>query len=116
MDTEIKPSELGAMNVLRARDIAGELIDTTIKQVGSREFKHPDGTVQEKRTLTVAINGEDKSFVLGGDNIATVVAAYGRDTTKWIGKEIRISTAPKMNPLTKEKVLGLIISIPKKKE
>lgn len=113
MDTQIRPDELGAMNVLRARDIAGELIDTTIKQVGSREFKQQDGSVQERRTLTATIDGEEKSFVLGGDNIGNVVTAYGTDTTKWVGKPIRISTASKLNPRTKEKTMGLVISIPK---
>ncbi|MEM3265713.1 MAG: hypothetical protein QXH07_07145 [Thermoplasmata archaeon] len=102
------------MSILRARDIQGELIDTTIKAVGSRTFGE-GSEKQERRTLTVTIDGKDKSFVLGGDNIGTIVDAYGTDTTKWIGKPIRITTTTKMNPKTKEKTLGLVISIPKQR-
>lgn len=113
MDSKIQPNEIGAMNVLRARDIAGEIIDTTITAVGSKEFRQPDGRMQEKRTLNVKVNGTEKSFVIGGDNLGVLVEAYGTDTSKWIGMPLRLTTSKKLNPQTKERVDGIVVAIPK---
>ncbi len=113
MESKIQPNELGAMNVLRARDIVGQIIDTTITAVDSRQFKQPNGDMQEKRTLTVTIDGKEKSFVIGGDNLGVLVEAYGMDTAKWVGKAIRLTTTKKLNPQTKERVDGILVAIPR---
>lgn len=64
--------------------------------VESTRFTYQDGNKKVDFVIKVEVKGEEKSMRLNKTNREIVIAAYGNNTSKWIGKTARI---------TKEKVL-----------
>ena len=90
---------LGSGNYLKTAEVVnGTLI--TFKDEGnwveSTKYKYPDGNNRVDFVIKVEVNGEEKSMRLNKTNREIVIAAYGNDTGKWIGKTAKI---------TKEKML-----------
>lgn len=90
---------LGQGNFLKTAEVVtGTII--TFKDEGiwveSQKYKYPDGNNRVDFVIKVEIDGTEKSMRLNKTNREIVQAAYGNDTTKWIGKTAKI---------TKEKML-----------
>ena len=90
---------LGSGNFLKTAEVSnGDMI--TFKNEGywieSTMYKYPDGNPRVDFVIKVDIKGEEKSMRLNKTNRDVVTAAYGNNTSKWIGKTAKI---------TKEKVL-----------
>jgi hypothetical protein len=104
----IDDSELPAQNILKGVDLKGS-VQVPIVGVGSHQFPRPDGSSDEQRTITIKIDGQEKSCVVGGDNLPGMVTGFGKDVTKWVGQQVVISPKEKLNPQTKQKTIGLLI-------
>jgi len=76
---------------LKAADIKGMNIKVTISEVGEVHFDaENDKKAQDKATLK--FHGKDKGIVLNATNTRSLIAAYTSDSTKWVGKEIGLTT------------------------
>ena len=101
----ISDEELPSANILRGSEVAGKFLETTISAVGLFQLK--DGSTA--RTLTVNVNGTEKSFILNRSNKQALVEAYGKNTRDWVGKHIRITSVKRLNPKTGMQVDGILV-------
>jgi uncharacterized phage-like protein YoqJ len=90
---------LGSGNFLKTSEVQnGDII--TFRDEGlwveNTKYKYPDGNNRVDFVIKIEINGEEKSMRLNKTNREIVQAAYGNDTSKWLGKTAKI---------TKEKML-----------
>ena len=72
------------------------------------KFKYSDGNPKMDFVITVEHDGKDKSMRLNGMNRSTLMGAYGKDTSKWVGKEAITS---KMNALVAGKQMEVIVLV-----
>uniref|UniRef100_A0A6M3IQ74 Uncharacterized protein n=1 Tax=viral metagenome TaxID=1070528 RepID=A0A6M3IQ74_9ZZZZ len=84
----VKTAEVNDRDMLTFKD-SGDWVENTM-------YKYPDGNPKVDFIIKVEINGDTKSMRLNKTNREIVIAAYGNDTAKWVGKSATI---------TKEKVL-----------
>ena len=70
------------------------------------KYKYPDGNPKMDFVITVLHNGEEKSMRLNGTNRTTLTEAYGKDTSKWVGKS---ATIQKMTALVAGKKMDVIV-------
>ena len=76
---------------LRADDIEGKNVKVVIESVGEIHFDATDKqAAQDKGTLRFV--GHKKGMVLNTTNAKTLIKAYGKDSDKWVGKEIGLNT------------------------
>jgi len=101
----ISDEELPSANILRGSEVAGKFLETAISAVGLFQLK--DGSTA--RTLTVPVNGVEKTFILNRSNKQALVEAYGKNTKEWIGKHIRITSVKRLNPKTGVQVDGILV-------
>jgi len=111
---KIDDSEIPAQNVLRGSNLTGT-IQVKIVKTGSHQFYEDDGSLgNEARTITVPVNGVDMEVAVGGDNLPGLKAAFGDRFSAWVGQQVVIAPKQKLNPRTKQNVMGLsIIPAPK---
>jgi len=57
----------------------------------SRSFKNDDGTPKHQCQFQIEHAGEEKTITLNKTNREALIAVWGRDTAKWIGKEAEIT-------------------------
>lgn len=57
----------------------------------SRSFKNDDGTPKHQCQFQIKHAEEDKTITLNKTNREVLIAAWGRDTAKWIGKAAEIT-------------------------
>jgi len=57
----------------------------------SRSFKNDDGTPKHQCQFQIKHGGEEKTITLNKTNREALIAVWGRDTTKWIGKLAEIT-------------------------
>jgi len=63
---------------------------------------------KKKDFFTIGFNGKPKRMVLNATNRKTLAAAFGADTTKWVGKEVHLFVKDGIrNPAGGETVCGL---------
>lgn len=56
----------------------------------SKQYSKPDGTPNKQFSIDLKLeNGEARNTILGWQNIKLLVQAFGDETSKWIGKEVR---------------------------
>jgi len=90
---------LGSGNFVKTAEVKnGDTIifKTEGEWIENTKYTYPDGTPRVDFVIKVEINGEEKSMRINKTNREVLIAAYGNDTSKWIGKSATI---------TKEKVL-----------
>lgn len=75
---------------LKAADIEGKIIKVTIAAVTLVEFKNDGGEQETKPAL--ALVGKEKQVVCNPSSTKALIAAYGRDSDRWVGKDIQLST------------------------
>lgn len=56
----------------------------------SRSFKNDDGTPKHQCQFQIEHAGEEKTITLNKTNREALIASWGRDTAKWIGKTAEI--------------------------
>src|SRR5690606_32506139 len=78
-------------NWLKAEEIKGKNVKAVIKEVGATHFEaNGDKPAQDKAHLK--FEGREKGVILNATNTKTLIAAYGKDSEKWIGREIGLTT------------------------
>ena len=76
---------------LKAEDIKGKNVKAVIKEVGIVHFEaNGDKPAQDKGALK--FEGREKGVVLNATNTKVLIAAYGKDSNKWVGREIGLTT------------------------
>jgi hypothetical protein len=75
---------------LKAADIEGKIIKVKIAAVSLVEFKNDGGDPETKPALALA--GKEKQVVCNPSSVKTLIAAYGRSSDAWVGKDIQLST------------------------
>jgi len=90
---------LGGGNFLKTAEVKqGDMI--TFKDEGhwqeNTKYPYPDGNPRMDFVIKVEVNGEEKSMRLNKTNRDLVMAAYGPDTAKWIGKSAKITKVKAM--------------------
>ena len=75
---------------LKAADIEGKIIRVKIASVSLVEFKNDNGEQETKPALALA--GKEKQVVCNPSSVKTLMAAYGKNSDGWIGKDIQLST------------------------
>lgn len=79
----IKASEVNTGDVVTFKD-AGDWVEST-------RFKYDDGNPKVDFNIKVELKGEEKQMRLNKTNREICIAAYGNDTSKWIGKTAAIT-------------------------
>ena len=74
----IKSSEVVTGDIITFKD-SGDWVEST-------RFKYDDGNPKVDFNIGVEYKGEKKQMRLNKTNREICIAAYGNDTTKWIGK------------------------------
>ena len=74
---------------LKAADIEGKVIKVKISGVSLLEFNN-DGEKEKKPALS--IHGKEKQVVCNASSVKALIAAFGKDSDKWVGKDIQLST------------------------
>lgn len=90
---------LGSGNYVKTAEVKnGDVITfkTEGEWIENTKYTYPDGNAKVDFVIKVELNGEEKSMRLNKTNRDIVISAYGNDTSKWIGKNAKI---------TKEKML-----------
>ena len=78
-------------NWLKAEDIKGKNVKAVISSVGATHFEaNGDKPAQDKAHLK--FEGREKGVILNATNTRTLITAYGKDSDKWVGKEIGLTT------------------------
>jgi len=85
---------LGSGNYVKTAEVQnGDVI--TFKDEGkwieNTRYTYQDGNQRVDFVIKVEIKGEEKSMRLNKTNREVVIAAYGNDTSKWIGKTAKIT-------------------------
>ena len=75
---------------LKAADLQGRSIKVVIEQVSLLEFEDEDGKKTQKPALS--LRGKEKQIVCNATSVGDLIQAFGSDSDKWAGKEIRLST------------------------
>jgi len=102
---EITDEELPSANVLKGAELQGKFVEAKIAGVGLYQLAN-----DSVRTLSVDLgNGQVKSFILNRSNISQLVQAYGKKTSDWIGKKVRLTAVARMNPKTGQQVQGILV-------
>jgi hypothetical protein len=57
----------------------------------SRKFTNKDGTPKKQFIIKVTMNGQELDFTVNGMNRKALIAAYGDETSAWIGKKAKIT-------------------------
>lgn len=84
----------GSGNFIKSSEVSnGDII--TFKNAGdwveSTRFKYDDGNPKVDFNIKVEFKGEEKQMRLNKTNREICIAAYGNDTTKWVGKTATIT-------------------------
>lgn len=61
--------------------------------VTSAKFTYPDGQPKKDFVLKVTHNGAEADFTVNATNKKVLIAAYGDETTDWIGKVCKLDIA-----------------------
>ncbi len=61
--------------------------------VTSAKFTYPDGTPRKDFIIKVTHNGAEADMNINATNKKTLIAAYGDETTAWIGKVCKLDVA-----------------------
>ena len=78
-------------NDLKAADFVGKNLKVCIESVEIRHYDaRNDQPASDKGVLH--FRGKEKTLVLNKTNTKALITAYGKDSEKWIGKEIGLST------------------------
>ena len=70
------------------------------------KFPYPDGNPKMDFVITVMHNAEDKNMRLNKTNRDVMAVAYGKDTSKWVGK---VAVIQKMKALVAGKQMEVIV-------
>ena len=72
----------------------------------SQKFTYKDGNKKMDFVIGITHNLENKQMRLNGGNRAVLTEAYGKDTSKWVGKS---ATIQKMTALVAGKKMDVIV-------
>jgi len=72
----------------------------------NNKYKYPDGNPKMDFVIEVEHDGTNKQMRLNGTNRTTMSEAYGKDTSKWVGKS---ATIQKMTALVAGKKMDVIV-------
>jgi hypothetical protein len=75
---------------LKAADLQGKSVRVVIEGVSLLEFEDDNGTKSQKPALS--LRGKEKQVVCNATSVNDLIQAYGSESNKWIGKELRLST------------------------
>ena len=64
--------------------------------VENKKYTYPDGNPKQDFVILVDHNGEDKSMRLNGVNRTTLITAFDKDTSNWIGKSVVLVKTPSL--------------------
>lgn len=76
---------------LKAADLQGKTVKVEIAGVSLLEFEDQETGAKTKKPA-LALKGKEKQIVCNATSIGELIQAYGSDSEKWVGKEIRLST------------------------
>lgn len=76
---------------LKAADLQGKTIKVVIAGVSLLEFED-ENTGAKTQKPALSLRGKEKQIVCNATSVGELIQAYGPDSEKWIGKEIRLST------------------------
>ena len=76
---------------LKAADLQGKTIKVAIASVSLLEFEDQETGVKQTKPA-LSLKGKEKQVVCNATSIGELIQAYGADSEKWVGKEIRLST------------------------
>ncbi len=103
-------------NVLYGKDLEDSII---AKIVSCERTVFDEGTKDERRPLELGVSSDelngDKVFTLNKKNTKTIVEAYGDDTDKWTGKELRLTPVAAHTP-DGIATTSIAVGIPKSKK
>jgi hypothetical protein len=88
MSHETEFDDLYGSKYLTAADLHGETWLRRIGKVAPVELKEKDGST--KRKYLVYFEAVEKALVLNKTNAQKLAAAYGKDHSKWIGKDVEL--------------------------
>lgn len=91
---------------LKAVDLVGRTVHLTIAKVTEQEFS--DG---QRSKPAIYFEGKEKGLILNKTNCDVLMAAYGRDSSGWIGKELILGTHKVRNPAG-QVVDGFKVAVP----
>lgn len=77
----------GNSDFLKSTDLNRKQPLVKIKSVNTRDFSDEAGT---KTKPIIEFEGKDKMMVLNVTNTRRLVEAFGKDSDKWIGKEVQL--------------------------
>lgn len=75
---------------LKASDLGGKSVKVKIEAVNLLEFDDEERGKTQKPALKLV--GKEKQVVCNSTSVADLIQAYGPNSDRWIGKEIRLST------------------------
>jgi hypothetical protein len=76
---------------LKAADLQGKVVKVKISGVSLLEFEDQESGVKTQKPA-LGLVGKEKQVVCNATSIGELIQAYGPDSEKWVGKEIRLST------------------------
>jgi hypothetical protein len=76
---------------LKAADLQGKSVKCVIDNVTLLEFEDQE-TGKKTQKPALSLVGKEKKVVCNATSVGDLIQAYGSESEKWIGKEIRLST------------------------
>src|SRR3954463_14390020 len=77
---------------IKAATFQGRDRNVTITAVTLQQLEREDGTKETKGLISVAET--PKQWILNVTNVKCLIAMFGRETDKWIGKKVTLYPAP----------------------
>ena len=100
---------LGSSNYVKTADLqGGEFV--TFKNEGtwveSTKYTYPDGNPKQDFVIKVKIGEQEKDLRLNKTNRDILIAAFGNDTSNWVGMSVKLN---KVQALVAGKMLDVLI-------
>lgn len=76
---------------LKAADLQGKTVKVTIAGVSLLEFEDENTGVKTAKPA-LSLKGKEKQIVCNATSVQEMIQAFGPDSDRWVGKEIRLST------------------------
>jgi hypothetical protein len=77
---------------LGAADVGREVWRATITLIAPADLRQKDGTT--KRKFVLGFREDIKNLILNKTNASVLANAFGKDVSRWTGRQVEIYTAP----------------------
>ena len=98
-------------NYLKAADLQGNEMIEFLNEgewVINKKFTHPDGNPKSDLIFLVRIGSDEKDLRVNKTNQKNLTKAFGRETSKWVGRKARLTVENILVNGKKEKTIFLI--------